>query len=82
MIWLTREQPAPPGSVVLDNGLRSPMPVIVMGPPLWVYLLAGVLGVLVGAGIALAAFHVGGRTDPKWSKRRSQCALRPSGTSP
>lgn len=63
LIWLTREQPQPPGSVVLDNGLRSPMPVIVIGPPLWVYLLAGVLGALVGAGVALVAVRASGRTD-------------------
>jgi hypothetical protein len=63
LIWFAREQPRPPGSVVLDNGLRSPMPVIVIGPPVWVYLLTGILGALAGAGIALAAFHVGGRAN-------------------
>ena len=63
LIWLTRAQPQPPGSVVLDNGLRSPMPVIVVGPPLWVYVLAGILGALVGAGLALAAFRVGARLN-------------------
>jgi ABC-type branched-subunit amino acid transport system permease subunit len=63
LVWFTREQPQPPGSAVLDNGLRSPMPVIVIGPPLWVYLLAGTFGALVGAGIAMAALRVRGRTS-------------------
>lgn len=61
LIWFTQEQPQPPGGVVLDNGLRSPMPIIVIGPPLWVYLLAGVLGALIGIGVALAALRVFGR---------------------
>ncbi len=61
LIWFTQEQPQPPGSVVLDNGLRSPMPVIVVGPPLWIYLLAGVVGALVGFGVALAALRFFGR---------------------
>ena len=63
LVWLTRAQPHPPGSSVLDNGLRSPMPVVVIGPPLWVYLLAGVVGALVVGGVALAALHVRGRTE-------------------
>lgn len=62
LVWFTREQLQPPGSAVLDNGLRSPMPVIVIGPPLWVYLLAAILGALVAGGLALAAFRVRGRT--------------------
>lgn len=59
------EKPQPPGSVVLDNGLRSPMPVIVIGPPLWVYLVAGVLGALIGAGIAVWLFRTSGRRDTR-----------------
>jgi hypothetical protein len=62
-VWFTREQPQPPGSAVLDNGLRSPMPVLVFGPPLWADLLAGILGALVGGGTALAAFRFRGRTS-------------------
>jgi hypothetical protein len=39
------------------------MPAMVIGPPLWVYLLAGILGALVGVGIPLAAFRFGSRTS-------------------
>ena len=60
-IWLTRAQPQPPGSAVLGSGLRSPMPVIVIGPPLWAYLLAGIFGAVIGAGVALAASRVSRR---------------------
>lgn len=62
LVWFMRTQPRPPGSSVLDNGLRSPMPVVVIGPPVWVYLVAGVVGALVVSGIALAATHVRRRT--------------------
>ena len=61
LVWFTRPQPPPPGGTLLDNGLRSPMPVIVIGPPPWVYLLAAILGALMGAGVVLAAFHMANR---------------------
>lgn len=58
LVWITKERALLPGSVVLDNGLRSPMPVIVVGPPLWAYVLAGTLGALLGAVAVLSARHL------------------------
>ena len=34
LVWFTRPQRSPPGGFLLDNGLRSPMPVKVIGPSL------------------------------------------------
>lgn len=61
LVWFTRPQPQAPGGTLLDNGLRSPMPVIVIGPQPWVYLLAAIVGALIGTGIVMAAFHIAGR---------------------
>ena len=58
LVWFTQTKPPPPGSVLLDNGLRSPMAMIAVGPQPWIYLLGAIFGVLLATGIALAAFLV------------------------
>jgi hypothetical protein len=63
LFWYVGGQGQPVGGAVLDNGLRSPMPVIEVGPPLWVYFLAGILGAFVAAGIAFAALRASDRSD-------------------
>lgn len=60
LFWFVRAQGQPGGGAVLDNGLRSPMPVIEIGPPFWGYLLAGLLGGFVAVGMALAARRASG----------------------
>ena len=57
LVWITQERAQQPGSVIRDSPLRSPMPVIVVGPPMWVYLLAGTLGALLGVLAVIRAHH-------------------------
>ena len=51
-LWLT--QPDPPSCTTLDNGSRACMPVMVVPPPLALYVAFAVIGALLVGGMMLA----------------------------
>lgn len=50
--WLSRSDP--PSCTSLDNGMRACMPILVEGPPVWLYGAFGGVGALLGGGMATA----------------------------
>ena len=66
-LWLSR--PDPPSCTILDSGMRACMPILVEGPPVWLYLAFAVVGALLGVALALAF------------ARRGRVARQRSGTS-
>lgn len=58
-VWLLR--PEPPACTTLENGLRACMPVLVVPPPAWAYVAAGLLGAIAGLLARLAVNGIRGR---------------------
>lgn len=52
VLWLSR--PDRPACTTLDNGMRACMPVLVEGPPVWLYGAFGIAGALMAGGFAFA----------------------------
>jgi hypothetical protein len=50
IVWLSR--PDPPSCTTLDNGMRACMPIYVVDPPLWLYVVSAVIGALLAGGVA------------------------------
>jgi len=50
IVWLSR--PNPPSCTTLDNGMRACMPIYVVNPPMWLYVVSAVIGALLAGGVA------------------------------
>lgn len=52
LILVLLARPEPAGCTTLDNGTRACMPIDVVGPPWWLYLVAALVGALLVGGVA------------------------------